>query len=140
MRVFGEKVTQVLRSQLIKRLEDRNLRLMTNEFFNGLPTQPFDKRSARGIKAAVGYDSGSTILKLLQPVNFCRTGTAPNRTAVSKVGLNNASVKSHQTFFGKKGFACFRKPTALDTLVQTTLICSLQSRELSICTPRYFVF
>ena len=64
MRVFGEKVTQVLRSQLIKRLEDHNLRLITNEFFNGLPTQPFDERSARGIKAAVGYDSGSTILKL----------------------------------------------------------------------------
>ena len=69
MRVFGEKVTQVLRSQLIKRLEDHNLRLITNEFFNGLPTQPFDNRSARGIKAAVGYDSGNTILKLLQPVS-----------------------------------------------------------------------
>ena len=72
-----------------KRLEDHNLRLITNEFFNGLPTQPFDKRSARGIKAAIGYDSGSTILKFLQPVNFCRTGTTPNRAAVSKVGLND---------------------------------------------------
>ena len=96
--VFGEKVTFVSRSQLIKRLEDHNLRLITNEFFDGLPTQPFDKRSARGIKAAIGYDSGSTILKFLQPVNFCRTGTTPNRAAVSKVGLNDARVKSHQTF------------------------------------------
>ena len=93
MRIFGEKITQVLRSQLIKRLEDHNLRLITNEFFNGLPTQPFDKRSARGIKAAVGYDSGSTILKLLQPVNFCRTGTTPNRTAVSKVGLRANGIR-----------------------------------------------
>ena len=99
MRVFGEKVTQVSRSQLIKRLEDHNLRLITNEFFDGLPAQPFDKRSARGIKAAIGYDSGSTILKFLQPVNFCRTGTTPNRAAVSKVGFNDARVKSHQTFF-----------------------------------------
>ena len=76
----------------MKRLEDHNLRLIANEFFNGLPTQPFDKRSAWGIKAAIRYDSSSTILKLLQPVNFRRTSTTPNRAAVSKVGLNNGGV------------------------------------------------
>ena len=82
----------------MKRLEDHNLRLIANEFFNGLPTQPFDKRSAWGIKAAIRYDSSSTILKLLQPVNFRRTSTTPNRAAVSKVGLNNACVESLQTW------------------------------------------
>ena len=50
------KVAQALWSQLIKRLGDHNRSLIANEFFNGLSTQPFDKRSARGIKTAARYD------------------------------------------------------------------------------------
>ena len=46
-----------------------------------------------GIKAAICNDSSSTILELLQLVDFCRTSTAPDRTTVSKVGLNNTCVK-----------------------------------------------
>ncbi len=34
--------------------------------------------------------------------------------------------------------ACFKNPTALETLAEVALICSFQSKELSICTPRYF--
>ena len=45
LRVFGEKVTQVLRSQLIKRLEDHNPRLITNGFSNGLPQTEQQYRS-----------------------------------------------------------------------------------------------
>ena len=40
----------------INRLEEHNLRLIANKFYNGLATQPFDKRSARGIKAAICYE------------------------------------------------------------------------------------
>ena len=41
---------------------------------------------------------------------------------------------------GRKDFACFKKPIALETLDETVLTCSFQSKELSICKPRYLVF
>ena len=47
-----------------------------------------------GIKAAICDDSSSTILELLQLVGVCRSSTTPDRTTVSKVGLDNTSVKS----------------------------------------------
>ena len=46
-------------------LEDHYLRFTSDELFNGLPAQLVDKWSAWGIKAAVGYNSCSSILKFL---------------------------------------------------------------------------
>ena len=53
-------------------LEDHYFRFTSDELFNGLPAQLVDKWSAWGIKAAVGYNSCSSILKFLQlrVVNF----------------------------------------------------------------------
>ena len=41
---------------------------------------------------------------------------------------------------GRNVFESLRKPIALETLVETVFMCSFQLRELSIVTPRYFVF
>ena len=60
---MGEKVTQVLGSKFMQGLEDHCFRLTSEELFNGLPAQLVDKWSAWGIKAAVGYNSSSSILK-----------------------------------------------------------------------------
>ena len=68
--------------------------------------QPFDKRSAWVIKAAVRYDSGSTILKLLQLVNFYFYGTStkPNGTVVSKKWAQQCPCKDSSNFLLVKKF------------------------------------
>ena len=43
----------------------------------------------RGIKAAVGYNSSSSVLKFLQLIKFSQTGTTPNRATISKVWFDN---------------------------------------------------
>ena len=49
----------------------------------------------------------STILELLQLVNICRSITTPDRTIVSKMGINITGVKSFQTSSGEvRGHAC----------------------------------
>ena len=50
-------------------------------------------------KHAVCYDPSSTILKFLQLVDVCRPSTTPDRTTISKVGLDNTCVKSFQTCY-----------------------------------------
>ena len=67
--VFGEQVVQVLWSQIIQRPEDHCFRIITNEFFNGLPAQLHNEWSVRGIEAAVCNDSNSMLLELLQLVD-----------------------------------------------------------------------
>ena len=104
-----EKVTEVLWSQLIQGLEDHCLRFTSNQFANGLPSQPFNKRSAWGVKVAICNDPSSTVLKFLQLTNFSQTGAAPNRTTVSKVRLNNAPVERLQSFFRYKRLGMFQK-------------------------------
>ena len=47
-----------------------------------LPSQPFNKRSAWGIKAAIRYPS-TTILKLLQLINFDQIDTTPSEVCNS---------------------------------------------------------
>ena len=42
-------------------LEDHYFRFTSDELFNGLPAQLVDKWSAWGIKAAVGYNSCSSV-------------------------------------------------------------------------------
>ena len=79
-------------------LEDHCFRFAGDEFFNGLPAQLFDKGSAWGVKAAVGYNSSSSILKFLQLIKLSRTGATPNRATISKVWLYNTCVKSRQCF------------------------------------------
>ena len=48
----------------------RDLNTILNEFSNGLPTKTFDKWTTWGIKAAVCYNSSSTVLEFLQLINF----------------------------------------------------------------------
>ena len=60
-------------------LEDHCFRFAGDEFLNGLPAQLVDKWSAWGVKAAVGYNSSSSILKFLQLIKLSRTGATPNR-------------------------------------------------------------
>ena len=62
-----------------------------------------NKQSARGIKSAICNDSSSTSLELIQLVDFCRATV--DRTTVSKVGFNNAGVKSFQTCHRQEGFS-----------------------------------
>ena len=46
-------------------LEDHCFRLTSDSTaFNGLPTQLADKWSAWGVKAAVGYNSSSSVLEI----------------------------------------------------------------------------
>ena len=98
----GKEITQVLRSQIIELLEDHCFGLFANEFFNGLPAQLCNKWSAWVIKVAICYDPSSTILKFLQLADDCRPSTTPDRTTISKVGLDNTSVKSFQTCHRQK--------------------------------------
>ena len=79
-------------------LEDHYFRFASDELFNGLPAKLVDKWSAWGIKAAVGYNSCSSVLKFLQLIKLSRTGTTPNRATISKVWLDNSCVKSLQCF------------------------------------------
>ena len=43
-----------------------------------------------GVRAAIRNDPSSSVLKLLQLVDFSRTTTTPSRTTVFEVRLNNA--------------------------------------------------
>ena len=79
-------------------LEDHCFRFAGDEFFNGLPAQLVDKRSAWGVKAAFGHNSSSSILKFLQLIKLSPTGATTNRAAISKVWLYNTCVKSLQCF------------------------------------------
>ena len=51
-----------------------------------------------------------------------------------------AEYKVFKEAIGRIFLACFRNPMALDTLPDTALRCSFQSRLLSTWTPRYLVF
>ena len=64
---------------------DHCFRFTSDELFNGLPAQLVDEWSAWGVKAAVGYDSSSSVLKFLQLIKLSRTGATPNRATISKV-------------------------------------------------------
>ena len=79
-------------------LEDHCFRFTSNELLNGLPAQLIDKWSAWGIKAAVGYYSSNSVLKFLQLIKFSQTGATPNRATISKMWLENSSVKILQCF------------------------------------------
>ena len=79
-------------------LEDHCFRFTSDELFNGLPAQLVDEWSAWGVKAAVGYNSSSSVLKFLQLIKLSRAGATPNKATISKVWLNNTCVKSLQSF------------------------------------------
>ena len=79
-------------------LEDHCLRFTSDELFNGLPAQLVDKWSTLDVKAAFGYNSCSSVLMFLQLIKSSQTGTTPNRATISKVWLDNTSVKSLQCF------------------------------------------
>ncbi len=98
MGILSEKVTQVLWSQSIEGFENHCLRLISDKLINGFPSQAINKRSAWGIVAAISYNSSSSVLKLLQLLNFSSACAAPNRATVAKMGLHNARVESFQSF------------------------------------------
>ena len=50
-------------------LEDHCFRFTSDELFNGLPAQLVDEWSTWGVKAAVGYNSSSSVLKFLQLIS-----------------------------------------------------------------------
>ena len=77
-------------------LEDHCFRFISDELSSCLPAQLVDKWSAWGVKAAVGYNSSSSVLKFLQLIKFSQTGTTPNRATIWKIWLDNTSVKSLQ--------------------------------------------
>ena len=79
-------------------LEDHCFRFASDELFNGLPAKLVDEWSASGVKAAVGYNSSSSVLRFLQMIKLSRTGATPNRATISKVWRYNTCVKSLQCF------------------------------------------
>ena len=104
-----KKFRQVSRSQLIEGFGDHSLSLTFNKLFNGLPPQPLNDWPTGGIKTATCYNSGSSILKLLQLVYFRFASTAPNRTAVSKMRFYNASVEGYNGLHWQEGMSIFKK-------------------------------
>ena len=55
-----------------------------NKLFNGLSPKQFDKWSTWGIKAAIHYDSSSSILKFLQLVGLSYTTASPTEQQYQK--------------------------------------------------------
>ena len=72
-------------------LADHCFRFTSYELFNGLPAQLVDEWAAWVVKAAVGYNPSSSVLKFLQLSKF-------SRATRSKVWLYNTCVKSLQCF------------------------------------------
>ena len=56
-------------------LEDHYFRFTSYELFKGLPAQLVDEWSAWGVKAAVGCNSSSSVLKLLLLKTCCTRRT-----------------------------------------------------------------
>ena len=94
--VSCEKMAHVLRSKPINRLEDHQSRLLVDKLANGFPTKTPYEWPTWGIKAAVRYNSGSSVLKLLELINISFATTTPYRAAVSKMGLHNTRVQCFQ--------------------------------------------
>ena len=88
-------------------LEDHCFRFTSYEFFSGLPAQLVDEWSAWGVKAAVGYNSCSSVLKFLQMSKLSQTGATPNRATISKVWLYNTCVKSLKCLLSLKRLGMF---------------------------------
>ena len=91
--VSCEKIAHVLRSKSINRLIDHQSRILVDKFANGFPTKTPNEWPTWGIKASVCYNSGSSVLKLLELINVSCATTAPYRAAVSKMGLHNTRVQ-----------------------------------------------
>ena len=62
-------------------LEDHCFRFTSDELFNGLPAQLVDEWSAWGIKAAVCYNSSSSVLKFLQLIKLSQTQHNPKQSS-----------------------------------------------------------
>ena len=74
--VSCENIAHVLRSKPIKRLVEHRSRTLVDKLANGFPTKTVNEWSTWGIKAAVRYNSGNSVLKLLELINIsCVTTT-----------------------------------------------------------------
>ena len=89
-------MSHVLRSKPINRFIDHQSRILVNKVSNGFPTKTLDERPTWSIKAAVRYNSGGSVLKLLGLINISCATTTPYRAAVSKMGLHNTRVQCFQ--------------------------------------------
>ena len=83
----------------MNKLVDHQPRILVDKLANGFPTKAPDKWPTWSIKAAVRYNSGGSVLYLLELINrSCATSTPPPpyRAAVSKMGLHNTRVQCFQ--------------------------------------------
>ena len=94
--VSCDKIAHVLRSKSINRLTDHQFSLLVDKFTNGFPTKTPNEWPTWGIKAAVCYNFGSSVLKLLELINISCATTAPYPAAVSKMGLHATRVQCFQ--------------------------------------------
>ena len=67
-------------------LEDHCFRFTSYELFNGLPAQLVHEWSAWGVKAAVGYNSSSSVLKFLHLSKLSRPAQPQTEQQYRKCG------------------------------------------------------
>ena len=94
--VSCDKIAHVMRSKFINRLINHQSRILVDKFANGFPTKTPNEWPTWGIKTVVCYNSGSSVLKLLELINISCATTAPYQAAVSKMGLHNTRVQWFQ--------------------------------------------
>ena len=94
--VSCEKIAHVPWSKPINRLVDHQSRILVDKLANGFLTKNPDEWPAWGFKAAFRYNSGSSVLKLLELINISFATTTPYRAAVSKMGLHDTRVQCLQ--------------------------------------------
>ena len=66
----------------MKEIENHCLIFTNFKFFHGLPAQPVNRWSAWDVKAAVGYNSSSVVLKFSHMIKLNQSGIAPNRAII----------------------------------------------------------
>ena len=84
----SEKAIHVLCSQFMQGFKSHCFSFLIYMFLNGLPSEPLNSRSAKGIKGAIFYYPSSTIWKFLQLCNFYGTTAAPKQSSSIKCKLH----------------------------------------------------
>ena len=100
---------------------------------DGPPAQSVDEWPAWGVKAAIRNDSGSTVLKLLKLVDFARTTTTKQNNSTESVARKDLCKDSQELLLVETSLHALKSQEA-------AFICSTQSKEQLVSTPRYFVF
>ena len=95
--VSCERIAHGLWRKPVNRLVDYQRRILVDELTNVFPAKTPDEWPTWGIKAAVRYNSSSSVLKLLELINLSCATTTPYRAAVMKMGLHNTRVQYFQS-------------------------------------------